>query len=385
MKICLPGGEFVRSGGIIFLATLFASLISFFINILISNLLGPSAFGNFKAMIYLFTFLPIIADFGINSCLTKYVSEFGRDSPKVNYLIKQLLKVKAASYLIIGLALLLLNNYIAVFFLQDASLVYIVNSSILLFFMNFSLTFGYIVLGLQNFKMFATVQFLTTSLSVVLALALSPLGMAFMIVGWGLGLVIGSVPAMRFIFKRKGKGSEKFDVRSLFKNFSLPVYPIDLTTNIFNIIVPVLSLFFAQRAVGYYSFAFMFYFAATMIPNSLSFVLLPKISELHGKQLFKDAKSILMKAMMYYTPIALAGIAATILLSDWFIGLISSSYLPSLLIFKVVVSLGFAFGYNIILANYLKARCKIKEYAISMLTQNLLLITISFVLLGIFS
>ena len=81
-------GEFIRSGTTVFLATLLASIIAFVANITISNLLGPEDFANFKVIIYLFAFLPVIADIGINTTLTKYIADFGKNSKKAELVIK---------------------------------------------------------------------------------------------------------------------------------------------------------------------------------------------------------------------------------------------------------------------------------------------------------
>ena len=68
--------------------------------------------------------------------------------------------------------------------------------------------------------------------------------------------------------------------------------------------------------------------------------------------------------------------------SGWFINLIAPIYLPSTLIFEVIVSLGFFFGYNVIYTNYLKGMGKVRRYAIFTLIQNILLIAASFALLS---
>jgi O-antigen/teichoic acid export membrane protein len=148
-----------------------------------------------------------------------------------------------------------------------------------------------------------------------------------------------------------------------------------------SLIVPLLSLFFASIMVGYFSFAFIFYFAALLIPNSLSIVLFPKISELNGLKKHTDAKNFLKRTFVIYTPIVLIGILIVILFSEQIINLISKEYLPSLFMFKVLISLGLIFGYNIIYTNYLRGLGRIKLFALLTLIQNLLLIAISFIII----
>jgi len=376
-------GEFVRSGTTVLLATVTASIIGFVANVILSDLLGPQDFANFKVIVYLFAFLPIIADLGINTTLTKYIADFGRNSKKAELTIKWFLRIKLLTYLILIATVILFRDQIAIYFLQDASQSYLIIAGVVFLSLNFFLTFSFIVLGFQDFKLYSLSQFLNSTSSAILAVLLSPLGLFYIILGWSMGPLIGNIPCVLFLTKRKFSNHVKVDVKRIFYKFSLPVYPVELTTNLVNAIIPILSLFFSQELVGYYSFAFIFYFAALIIPNSLSAVLFPKVSELNGQKKYGHAKHILRKSFLYYSFIAIAGLVFVIFFSEWFIGLIAEDYLPSVLIFKVIVSLGFIFGYNIIYNNYLKGRGKVKKYALFTLIQNILLILVSFGLLSL--
>lgn len=383
MKIQLFKGELMRRGFLVFIAMLAASIIAFFANLIISKILGPESFGTYKTIIYLFGFLPLIADLGINASLTKYIAEFGKESKKTKHLINWFLKIKLLSYIFLIIVIFLLKDSIALYFLKDASLSYLIVASIFLIAFSFFSTFSSIVMGFQNFKLYSLSQFLISTISFLLSILLSPLGVFYMILGYSLGPLIGNIPNVLFLLKKKAfSGYEKIDMKKIFFKFSLPVYPIELSANFFSVIVPLLSLFFSQTLIGYYSFAFMFYYITTIIPNSLSTVLFPKVSELNGLKRHADAKIILRKAFLYYSLFAIAGLIFVFLFSEWFISLISSDYLPSLLMFKVIVALGFIFGYNVIYSNYLKGLGKVKRFALFTLTQNILLIVASFLLLS---
>jgi len=383
MKIPFFEGELIRRGTLVFLATLFASIIAFFANLIISKILGPESFGVFKTIIYLFAFLPMLTDFGINVSLTKYIAEFGKESKKVKYLISWFLKVKIISYLLLTIIIFLLKDYIALHFLKNISLSYLVFAGIFSAALTFFSVFSFIALGFQNFKLFSLSQFLNSASSAFIAILLSPLGIFYMILGWGLGPLIGNLPIIPFVLKKKiFSGYKKIDMKKIFLKFSLPIYPIELSATLFTAIIPFLSLFFSQKLIGYYSFAFMFYYVTTLIPNSLSAVLFPKVSELNGLKRYKDAKNILRRSFLYYSLVAITGLVFVILFSEWFINLIAKEYLPSLLIFKIIVSLGFIFGYNVIYINYLKGLGRVRRYAFFVLIQNILLIIVSFTLLN---
>lgn len=385
MKVQFFKRDLVRRSTFVFIAGFSASIVAFFANIIISKTLGPQTFGTFKTVLYLFAFLPTLVEFGINSTLTKYIAEF-RDENKTKHLIKWFLKIKALSYIILIALILLFKDFIALYFLKDVSLNYLVLAGVVFTISTFFSTFNFIVLGFQNFKLFSLCQFLSLALSDIFSVFLIPFGIFYMILGWGVGPLIGNIASISFLLKKRGSmPNEKADEKKIFFKFSLPIYPIELSTTVFNAVVPLLSLFFSTALMGYYSFAFMFYYAANLIPGSLSLVLFPKVSELNGLGDYKRAKNILMKFFLYYGLFLIIGVILLFLLSDWFISFIAKDYLPSVFMFKVIVTLSLLFGFNVIYTNYLKGLGRVKRYAFFVLLQNILLITVSFILLGFLS
>ena len=385
MKVPFFKGELIRRGTLVLLATLFASIIAFLANLAISNILGPKSFGDFRTIVYLFAFIPMLVDLGINASLTKYIAEFGEGRIKeTRHLVKWFLGIKLASFAAIILATFLFRDSIALYFLKDTSLNYLIPAGIFLLAMTFFSVFNFIILGFQNFKLFSFSQFLSSASAALLAILLSPLGIFYMILGWSLGPLIGNILNIYYLLKRKVFSSSiPTDVKKIFRRFSLPVYPVELATSLSNAIIPLLSLFFSQILVGYYSFAFMFYLAALLIPSALSTVIFPKVSELNGLKNYDHAKNILRKVFTYYTLVVIAGLVFVFLFSEQFISLVAKQYLPSLLIFRVLVSLGLVFGYVMIYANYLKGLGRVRRYALFTLAQNLILIIISFMLVSI--
>jgi len=376
--------DLARTGSIIFIATLSANLILFLANLLIANQLGVVDFGVFKTIIYLFSFLPLLIEFGINVSLTKYISEFGsKNKEKIGYLVSWFLKLKIISYLILILIIFLLREQISIVFLKDASLSYLITAGILLISLTFFGVFQSIVQGFQKFKLYALAQFLSLSSSAILSVLLSPLGIFYIILGWSLGPLIGNLLNIKFFFsKRILKRTKEFDVKSKFLKFSIPIYIINIITGLSTSIIPLLSLFFSQEKIGYFSFAFIFYFAALLIPTSLSTIVFPKVSELNGLKRHKDAKNILWKAFKLYAIVAILGIIFVLLISDWLFITFFSGYLQSLFIFKILTIIGFVFGFNTIYVNYLQGLGKVKRFVLFVLAQNVLLIIISFILLG---
>jgi O-antigen/teichoic acid export membrane protein len=374
--------DIARSSGLIFLATFIGNLIVFLVDVFLSKLLGPVDFGIFRTVFYLFSFLPLLIDLGISISLTKYISQLRkRSKEKVSYLVKYFLKIRIVSFTALIISVLLLREQLSAMFLNSADLGYLIFPGVLISAMIFFNVFQNIVLGFQKFKLFALSQFMVLAASSILGLALNVFGLFYLILGWGLGYLVGNIFSITFFFREKVvNSSESFDVRKIFLNFSLPVHAIYIVNNIHFVIVPILSLFFSQELIGYFSFAFLFYFSALLIPNAISFVILPKVSEMKDRHV--DAKNLLEKAFLFYTPIVFAGIVAVLLLSDIVFNMFFQSYLPSLYLFKVVVTMGLLFGYNVIYTYYLQGMGKVKKFALFAIMQNIILIAVSFYLLS---
>ncbi|MBN2203305.1 MAG: oligosaccharide flippase family protein [Candidatus Aenigmarchaeota archaeon] len=375
--------DIAKSSGLIFIATFLANLIVFVVDIFISNVLGPVDFGIFRTIFYLFTFLPMLIDFGVNMTLTKYIAEFKkRNKERLGYLIRYFIGIKLVSFIALIILVILLQNQLTLIFLKDPSLGYLIVPGIVLTCVVFLNVFQNILLGFQEFKLFALSQFLVTASSAVFGYLLSFFGVFYLVLGWSMGYVFGNIFSIRFFMKQKLGKKKSFDAKKIFKNFSLPLHAVYVINSMYYVIVPILSIFFSQEAVGYFSFAFLFYFAAMLIPNAVSFVIMPKVSELKGLDRMGDAKRMLIKVFKLYTPIVIVGIAGVLLISDIIFGMFFQSYMQSLFFFKVLVIMSLLFGYNVIYTYYLQGTGKVKKFAVFAVLQNVLLLAASFALLA---
>ena len=373
--------DLARSSGLIFLATFTGNIIVFLVDVFLSKLLGPVDFGIFRTIFYLFSFLPLLIDLGISISLTKYISELKKSRKKVSYLVKYFLKIRIVSFIALLVSILLLGEQLSILFLNDVSLSYLIFPGAVISAMLFFNVFQYIVLGYQKFKLFALSQFMLLTASSIVGLLMSFFGMFYLILGWGLGYLVGNIFSIAFFFRQKVvNSSESFDVKKIFTNFSLPVHVVFIINNLHFVIVPILSLFFSQELIGYFSFAFLFYFSTLLIPNAISFVILPKVSEMKDRHV--DARNLMRKACLFYTPVVVVGILGVLLLSDVVFSIFFTSYLPSLFLFKVVVTMGLLFGYNLIYTYYLQGMGRVKKFALFAILQNVILIAVSFYLLS---
>lgn len=382
--------EVVRSSSYVFLASAIVQLTQLLMNLYFANQFivlygidGQAVFGNFKTLLYLTTFLPLLIDLGANATIIKYTAEFSvKANRKIPGLIRSFLKIRVASYFILLLTIFLLKDQIAFYFLKDASLSYWVIPSALIIGLSFFNIFNYIILGFQNFKLYFLNQVLFTILTAVGSISLTSFGVFYIFLGWNLG-VFGYLVYFKFL---KGKNifekSSKIDFKKIYIRYSLPMYALSIPVAFPSIIVPIMSLLFPSQLIGLFAFAFMFYFAATLVPTALATVLLPKTSEFDGLKKYDRAKHILSKVLVWYSLFVFAGIIAVLLFSETFLSLpYFANYLSSLPFFRSLLIFGLLAGYLQIYTAYLSGLARIKRVAAVVLIQNALLFLISYLLL----
>ncbi len=377
--------EFLRDSAIVVFATSFSAILMFLINLAFSRMFGPELFGNFKNIIYLATVLTALMDLGTGITLTKYIAEFrGKNKKKIVCMTRWFLKLRIVIFSSVLLFLFLFRHGLVFYFLHDVSLNYLIFPALFVIGVSFFSVFSWMVKGYENFKLFSFSSVLMTVSYGIIGLILGYyFGVFYAVIGFGIASLIGNSICLNFLLKKGSFSKEyvKFDVKKIFWKYSIPMHVLMVPNYLGNAVVPLLSLFFSAKLIGYYSFSFMFYYAGLIIPGCLSTVLFPKVSKLNGIKKYDDAKKTLKRVMMIYTPIVIGGIIGCLLFSELVVSFIAPEYLPGLLMFKVLVCFGLLVGYAVIYTSYLSAKEKLKETAIILLVQNVLLFVISFVLL----
>lgn len=378
------GKELFLNSGMIFSAGFLGALFLFASNLFLSRHFGPEIFGNYKTIVSLFVFLPLLVDFGAGPTLTKYIAEFlaRKEDGKINKLVRFFFKVKGLSLFTLVVIIYVFRADFSIAFLKDPALSYLVVPGLVLsFFILFEITKP-VILGFQNFKLFSFSNFLTTASIGIGTVALGYYyGVYYAILGWSLGYFVGNLPNLWFILKKRflSRSGAKLDVSQIVRKYSFPMYGMGLLNMSSVLIIPVLSLFFPQKLIGYFGFAWIFYSGIMLIPAAFAQVLFPKVSEFEAKKL--DAKTYIASVFGAYTFIAVIGVLAMYFFSSHIISFVSIDYLPGLLIFKWLTVAGFVLGYLLIYANYLNAKQEIKKAACISFLMNATLFFGSFLVM----
>lgn len=287
----------IRTTGIIFLATFIGSLINFISNFYISSKLGPESFGIYKTVIYFFVFLPALVNLGIQSAFPKYISEFkAKGKEKIGHLVVWFMKWRLILFLILGILIFLFRAQLSLYLFHDTTHSSLIAAGLFIYASFFFAVLPYAVQGYQNFNLFSLTLFFASAIPPVISIALIPFGIYYMLVGFGLATAASYLITLRFLF-RQNAFSDKvhFAMKKIMWSFGMPMHVLYLIMALPSLAVPIFSIFFNQAIIGQFSYSLMFYTAALLIPGIISFVVLPKSSELSALKKHKSSKNLLQK------------------------------------------------------------------------------------------
>jgi len=378
--------KIMKDSTLVIIATSFSSLMTFLTNLFWGRYLGPESYGSLKTIIYLTGLFSSLINLGLVFTATKYIAEFrGRDKKKIGPLVRWIFKFRIIAYIISMLLFVLFIKDITLFFLHDISLSYLMIPALFVIFTNFFGILPFMIQGFENFKLFFSSKIIFGLLYLSLGFGFLKFGVNYSLFGIGLAFLISNLICLKFLIKNNAfeKTKIKVDFKKIFLKFSLPLYISNIPNYLGNSIVVILSIFFPMEVVGYFSFSFIFYFAALLIPMALTGIVLPRVSNLNGLKKHNDAKKVLMKVFAIYTPMMILGIIGTLIFSKFILSLIAPQFLPGLIFFKVLLCFGFIIGYLVIYTSYLTAKEKMKQVAVFILLQNLVLFILSFIMLKV--
>ncbi len=383
IKSLLSEKDLILNSGMVFGVSFLGALFMFASNIVLAKVFGPNVFGNYKTIVALFMFLPALVDFGASPTLTKYIAEFKarKEDGKINTLIRFFLKIKGFSLVAIVSLIWLFRDTCAQLFLKTPELSYLLLPGLVLsFFILFDITKP-IIAGFQNFKLFSFSIFMTTATAGIATVVLGYYyGIYYAILGWPVGYLIGNLPNIWHLAHKKflHRNTTKLEISPIFKAYAIPMYGMYILNMSSLLIIPLLSLFFTQKLIGYYGFAWTFYSGLLLIPAAFASVLIPRISELDAEGRKSESRGKLMKMFALYTLIVVAGTVGVLTFSETIILLIASAYIESLLMFKVILITGLLLGYLRIWIGYATGRGNVKRVAQITFLMNTLLFVISF-------
>ncbi|MFC1901642.1 flippase [Chloroflexota bacterium] len=279
-------------------------LISAFIGrLLLGNYLDASSLGILTMTTYLFGIITFVFSFSLGMAVTKFVAEF-KDRPEERNTYVSLALVMSFSFGLIALGVTVaLSGWLSGFYNMPELVRFLPILSITLPTAISLSIFQYMLLGLRELRRYAII----TIVSNVLLLALTAY---FLIMGWGLFWVILTIvithlimlPAILLYTKRFYRVSlAKFKVISLkMLSFSSKIYGANLVSFVQQRAdVLIMGFFLAASDIGIYSIALMLPRILQVIPDAMSTVNFPAMSEYHGKGMTEAVEFLVNKSIKY--------------------------------------------------------------------------------------
>jgi len=380
MKIRLnPESKYlIRDSSLVIVATYTGGAILFLANILLAKKFGPQDFGTFKTVINLFSFLPALIDLGIGATFVKYIAQLPEE--KAITIIGKFLRLLFYIYSITIIMILIFRKPLVIYFLKDYSLNPVFCAGIVVFIFFYLEIFKYILQGFQEFKLYAFSQFLTlSSIGILTSILGYYLGICYAVIGWGIGYLLGNIINIQFLLKKRvfEKRYIEMDFKKVFLEYSLPMHLTTISGFLSLAVIPILSLFFIQRLIGYLAFSFIFYQGVIAVPTAFSIVLFPRFSKL-AKQ-YRYPKDLLRQAFYIYTPIVITGTFLCLVFAEIFIKILFPVYLAGSPVFINLVCFALISGYLIIYKIYLAALGKFRSLIPINLIHSFGLLVVSFI------
>ena len=288
-----------RHSGIIFSATLAATLLGYLFHVYMGRSLGVVEYGILGSLLaasYII-FVPLGA---ISTIITKFVSEFKarNEYGKVAYLLFSAIK-KLSRYAILIFVGLSLSSWLIADFLKIPSPFPVILMGLLLAFaVIMSIPRG-VLRGLQNFGQLGLNISLEALIRLLLGILLVSVGLGVngAILAYGLSYLAATfliLAHLKFLFHLR---NETIDVSKIYK-FSLPALTMSICLALMtNVDLIFVKHFFASEEAGVYTVVSVLGKVIFFVSGAFTIPMFPLVSELHTRG--ENTLSILKKSSIY--------------------------------------------------------------------------------------
>jgi O-antigen/teichoic acid export membrane protein len=329
----------------------------FIASIVVARFLGPDKYGVYSFVMWLLFVVGLLVNLGINTTLTKYVSEYwGRkDLSTISSIFKKLFRFEILIGIVVSLFLFFFAPLIAHWYKNPELSLYFKVAATVLLPLGIMWVYNGLFCGLQRYDLIALVNLVVSPLTVGLILLVIYSGgrMEWLV---AVSTMTNVLLVISYVYLKKTKFDSMLgggrrtadgglavtpDLNSKLFKFSASVFVIMVLDAIvwerFGILF--LSIFSTSTEIAYYNVAFILS-SRTMIllPGALTGILLPAMSEVYGggnkEELAKVHSNSTRYLAMLSFPLCVGGIAISHQLIPLFYG---QSYQPAVLLFSILL------------------------------------------------
>ena len=332
----------------VFISQIIGLATGFLLSVILGRFLGAAAFGLFIMTLTIYTIASLVGGIGIPSAIVKYVAEFKEDKEKLNIFVSCGVVKSVFFGVVIGSVLFALSDVLANIFNMSELTDLIKIIALSLPFLVVNNTLLGLLNGLREMKSYSLRAVIRSSL--LLGFTILLVGIGFGITGAVLALLLSEVGTL-FLLIFISRNYFNFVIRDYVKTtkevvkFSSQIFLGNAAwmtnTNADKLLV---GYFLMDTDVGIYAIALAIANGLLMIPNAMSTITYPAISEYNGKGQHEAIETMINKSMKYsLIVLSILGLLIVFFSKEIILLLLTPEFLPAvtpltILIFGMIFS-----------------------------------------------
>jgi len=339
-----PAKKFAFDVGWVFASSVVALLLHFFQKPLLARYLGPDGLGLLSMVIMLATIIELIAIFGIDGALTKYVAEYkGKEQEDK---ICELFSGAFVTILIIGVITSLIffvcsNIFADIFNMSSLSSLLKIYAPVFPFSFTYAIIISYFN-GLREMRFYALSRILQASLALAFILALLIIGLGVEGALWGtIFAIIVTVCVNMSIMKKfvRFKFSNYKKNIKMLASFGSRITGANMIWQTYYYMDSLMiGYFLTSTEVGYYAVAISLSRFFWLVPKAMATVAYPTISEYWAKNDIRAINKLVDKSTKYSACILIfVGMSIIFFAKDIIIFLFTPEFLPAVLPLVILI------------------------------------------------
>ncbi len=332
-----------------FMTTTIKWLRTLVVSIIIARILGPIDLGLYTLISWTIIIAGTFVNLGFTTTTSKYISEYkGRkDEQTVLGIMGFVLKFEVVTSILVTLIVIFASPLLAKMFSQSKLAFIFAIAAIGILPTALFDVFTYIIYGLQKFKYLTTVTVLTSLIAIILIPLILVLGfgiLGLIVINIIIGIItlflVGFLLRKEIQFPLIFKIALNADIKKRILRYNFYIAGIIFFDMILNQRTEIffLGYFRTPEEVAFYSLAFgISTLVMSMLPGSLTSVLMPVMSEAYGKDNKDKLKRLFVESTRYLIILAVPICVGGIFLSEQIVELLyGPKYLPAAPALKIL-------------------------------------------------
>ena len=303
IKFKFQKNEILKKGFLAILLKIIGLASGYGFMLYVTNILGADAWGQFSLALMMLTFASILAKFGIDTVLLKYVSSYRKSSEKIMTVYKRSVQLVLISSLIISIILFYASDFISerIFDNFQLSIIFKIIAFVVIPFSIFQVNIQFIR-GLKKIKesiLFNDVLKFIFTIVILFFMSFTTFNNYNAVVAFTLSIFLLMLFSTNYIFKYKNINIEhniNIKVPS-FKQLCKEAFPMMFSTSFLLVMswidIFMLGVFMTEKDVGIYSVAVRLSMLLSIVLVSVNSILAPRISETYNNNQMDEFKKLI--------------------------------------------------------------------------------------------